>query len=190
MALGPFLGAVEARLGEMTVAQLRRAVVVWARQVDPADRQSFLECMGATVEAPRDRSARLLERMDLLEEESAATGEPDWSEADEWRDRYGWSPDEEEFLEPDWAGTFRDLVRESGAVFLSGSVEVAAEAYGRLFRIAESVSEMGWGLASDPGEVEALAEGAVRFLRAVGDRRALAAGGLAQRPYSVRAVSG
>ena len=169
MPLGPFLGAVEARLGEMTVGQLRKAVLGWARQLGPADRSAFLERLGAKVEAPRDRSERLLESLALLEEEAAATGEPEWSKADEWRDRYGWSLDEEQFVEPEWAGTFRELVREAGAVFLGGDVAAAAEAYGRLFRIAESVSEMGWALASDPDEVDALADAAARYLRAVGD---------------------
>jgi len=148
--LGPFLSAVEARLGEMTLAQLRKVVLGWARHLDPSDRPAFLERLGAKVEAPKDRSQRLLESLDLLEEEAAATGEPEWSEADEWRDRYGWGLDEEDSVEPDWAGAFRDLVREAGSVFLSGDVAVAAEAYGRLFKIAGPVSEMGWGLAERP----------------------------------------
>lgn len=38
------------------------------------------------------------------QEEAEVTGEPDWSETDEWRDRYGWSLDEEESIEPEWAG--------------------------------------------------------------------------------------
>jgi hypothetical protein len=54
--LGLFLGAVEARLGDMTVGQLKKAVLGWARQLDPADRAAFFERLGTKLEAPRDRS--------------------------------------------------------------------------------------------------------------------------------------
>ena len=74
-------------MGEMTVGQLRKAVLGWARQLDSADRWAFLERLGAKLEVPGDRSERLIQSLDLLEEEAAATGEPEWSEADEWRDR-------------------------------------------------------------------------------------------------------
>jgi hypothetical protein len=156
----------------MNAAQLRKAVLAWAEGATQGDRTRFLELLGAKIEAAQDRAQRLSAELDWLEELAASTGEPEWSEADEWRDRYGWSQDDEEDLsEPDCADRFRDLVWEAGALFVSGEADAAGLAYERLFRVAAVTTEMGWALA-DPDDGDGLARAALRYLRALSDRRA------------------
>jgi len=112
IAQAAFLAAVETRLGQMSTSQLRKALLVWAEAAAPGDRARLLKLLGAKVEAAQDRVQRLAAELDWLEELAAGAGEPEWTEDDDWRDRYGWSPDDEEedLNEPDWAPRFRDLL--------------------------------------------------------------------------------
>ncbi|HVA44223.1 MAG TPA: hypothetical protein VNF50_12135 [Acidimicrobiales bacterium] len=156
----------------MSTSQLRKALLVWAEVAAPGDRARLLKMLGAKVEAAQDRVQRLAAELDWLEELAAGAGEPEWTEDDDWRDRYGWSPDDEEDLyEPDWAPRFRDLLRDAGALFVGGEVEAAGHAYERLFRVAATAIGTGWALG-DPEDRDGLAEAAVRYLRALSDRPA------------------
>jgi hypothetical protein len=68
IAVGPFIAALDARLGGMSGEELRGVVLTFAQSMDPAERQGFLERFGASLVRPGDEIGALLADLELLEE--------------------------------------------------------------------------------------------------------------------------
>jgi len=161
LPLGVFLSALIERLAAMPTDELRSAVIDFASSLPPRERQPFLEQFGAPPPKPGDETAALLADLEVLEEEAAATGEPEWGELDEWHDRYGFGLDDET-VEPDWGPALADLLAAAGDLFLGGHTATAVEAFRRLFRVAGNAVADGWWLGLDD---DLAVEAAARYLR-------------------------
>ncbi len=166
--LGRFLAAIEDRIATMPAAELREVVLAFAESLEASERPVFLQRFGAKPPRPVEPIDALLADVELLEEEAESTGEPGWDDYDDYHDRYGWSSDDE-FREPDWSPNLVELLRRTGAVFLKGDPSAAAQAYERLFTVAEGAMEYGWSVAADPDDTDVMKEAAARYLRAVGE---------------------
>ena len=168
LPLGRFLAAIEDRIATMPAGELREVVLAFAESVEASERPVFLQRFGAKPARPVEPIDALLADVELLEEEAESTGEPGWDDYDDYHDRYGWSSDDE-FREPDWTSNLVELLRRTGAVFLKGDPSAAAQAYERLFTVAEGAMEYGWSVAADPDDTDVMKEAAARYLRAVGE---------------------
>ena len=168
MPLGRFLSAIEDRIATIAMEDLREMVLAFAESVEASERLVFLERFGARPARPLEPIEALLTDVELLEEEAESTGEPRWDDDDDYRDRHGWSSDDE-FREPDWAPNLVELLRRAGVVFLRGDPAAAVQAYERLFSVAAAAIENGWSVATEPSETDVMREAAARYLRAVGE---------------------
>lgn len=163
-----FLEAVEHHLAKCSVNELREILRQMAYQVPPSERQVFLEQIGAgAISSPAPQAAweNLLEAIDDLEDELQEM----LDSADEWENEYGWQDEyAEDSLGPytDLLEPFISLFERTSLTFDQGKIDLAIQAYDRLFELLGQEDDYGRGvsfadLSLDHQEVIA------RYLRAI-----------------------
>lgn len=185
LRLAPFLESLRERLDGLSSEELTRRLVSHARTLEPRDREGFLEIFstpavpavgpGGAAEGgagssgvPGGRAAtadeELLADIDaLIEEARAGAFYEGWGWDDEIHDEWGWGDES-------WAPRMDSLFDRAGLALLEGDLELAAEAYRRLFRAFEIDEEE----PAFPGASESydllesdLTEAQARYARAV-----------------------
>jgi len=185
LRLAPFLESLRVLLDGLSSEELARRLVSHARTLEPRDREGFLEIFTAPAVAgvgpvgpdraaeggtavPGGRAAAadevLLADIDALTEEARAGAFFEgWGWDDEIHDQRAWGDES-------WAPRMDSLFDRAGLALLAGDLELAAEAYRRLFRAFEiEEEEPVFPGASDPHDLleSDLTEAQARFARAI-----------------------
>jgi hypothetical protein len=172
MSLKAFWEAVEQRLAGCSSDELRDILLAMAQETPPSGRQAFLAKLkprAAAVDAVREAAAQedlLADIDDLASEIKDAVENAEYED----HDYYGWGEyDEEDSLGPyeDFVEPLSDLFDRAQAVFDLGELELAGEAYQRLFEMLTLEDDYGRGISgSDLAGVD-VGEERARYLRAV-----------------------
>jgi hypothetical protein len=180
ISLKAFWETVEQRLAACSAEELRAILRAMAKETPPPERQTFLakltppeqESVAAIQQAIR-QEALLADIDDFAQElEAEMEGAEYWEERSGWGDRY----DDEDSLGPyaEFVEPLTELFDRTEAVFDSGDLALARDAYKKLFEVLQLEDDYGRGVrASDLPDVD-IGEVSARYLRAVYETEKLA----------------
>ncbi|MBM4137831.1 MAG: hypothetical protein FJ241_13540, partial [Nitrospira sp.] len=166
MGLGTFLKEVEKRIGNLSKEELKAILILKAQNLKPAERESFLAELipvkkAETVIAADD--TLLTDIDDFVKRIKDGKYSHGWGWDDEIHDEREWGDES-------WVDEMDELFDRTDDVFLSGNMEFACQAYGKLLKAFHMGEETGHfpGQLSPTEMVETdLDEARARYLRAL-----------------------
>ncbi len=165
IGLGPFLKEIEKRIDNLSKEELKAILILKAKNLKPAERDSFLA--GLTPE----KKAEV-----VIDDDTLLTDIDDFVkriEDGKYSTGWGWDDeihDEREWGDESWAEDMDELFDRAGELFLSGDMKLASLAYGKLLKAFHMHEETGHfpGQFSPTEMVETdLDEARTRYLRAL-----------------------
>jgi hypothetical protein len=174
LSLKAFIEALEKRLASSSADELRRALLLIAQSTPPAERRAFLDQLKAPAARAsstrsKARSEALLEdiddRIDDIQEFQEAS--------DDWENEYAWRGgyyDDEDSLGPyqRFVEPLTELFRRVQGVFGRGDLQLAREAYSKLFtEVLQLEDSYGRGVRAEDLESLDIREHQARYLRAI-----------------------
>ncbi len=165
IGLGPFLKEVEKRIDDLSKEEIKAILLIKAKTLKPAERESFL------AELNPKKKAEV-----VIDEETLLTDIDDFVkriEDGKYSTGWGWNDeihDEREWGDESWVEEMDELFDRVGEIFLSGNMKLASLAYGKLLKAFHLSEETG----HFPGQLSAtemvetdLNEARTRYLRAL-----------------------
>jgi soluble cytochrome b562 len=170
MSLKAFLDTVEERLDSLTPEQLRSVLMDMALQVDSSERREFLDKLAppedeVIEDAKVSYQENLLDDIDALLEEL----EEEMEGAEEYYDTHRWYDDEDDESNPyeDCISGVEGLLDRTNAVFDNGDLELAREAYSKLFSVFDMEDDYGVGISDSDIEGLDMKEVIARYIRSI-----------------------
>jgi hypothetical protein len=177
--LGPFLDELEHRLCALSPEQVRQLLLRHATGLPADQRTDFLEIFASHERATPTRGAAAGPPPELSPTEDAGALIADidaFAEAVEsgtYFEGWGWDPelhDKRAFGDESWVSEMDSLFDAAGKAFAHGGLELARDAYGKLFEVFSLDDEVGTFCGDRPATemVETdLSEAKARYLRAL-----------------------
>ena len=167
--LKSFLKNIEERIASLTSEQLRSIIMKMAMEVLPSGRHQFLDKL-IIAEAEKIEEKSPVYQEDLLNDirDFIEELESEMEENHEPDDGYGYYDDEDD-LGPyeDYLGEFEELFSKTNSVFEEGNLELAKNAYQKLFHIFEIDDDYGRGIDSHHLNEMDMKAISARYLRSV-----------------------
>ena len=173
MSIKSFMETVEEKLDSLNAMQLRLILTDMALQTPSEERREFLDkLIPPEDEVTKERRTIYQENLlndiqDFMEELEGMMEEDaeEYYEERHWDDWYD-EGDASDFYE-DYINEMENLLDRTNAVFDNGNLELARDAYNKLFAVFRMEDDYGGGIGPDDFDGLDMKEVAVRYLRSI-----------------------